>query len=45
MYNDYFSVTYHEELYSEPKGQSINDSKNTNEEFEIESDNASSDNE
>jgi flagellar biosynthesis GTPase FlhF len=45
MYNDYFSVTYHEELYSEPKDKSTNDIKNTNEEFEIASDYASSDNE
>jgi len=41
MYNDYFSVTYHEDIYSEPKEEN----KSNNEEFDITSDYVSSDDE
>jgi hypothetical protein len=46
MYNDYFSVTCHEDKYSEPNTEKdqTNESK-SNEEFEIASDYASSDDE
>jgi hypothetical protein len=47
MYNDYFSVTYHEDLYSEPKEaikEAIKEEKKTDE-FDIASDYVSSDDE
>jgi hypothetical protein len=46
MYNDYFSITCHEDMYIEPKIEPNNDkTKNNNEEFEIASDYVSSDDE